>query len=181
MAALRAAPEWRVAEWANTDEPLPLAALRGRVVFALAFQMLCPGCVSHAWPQAMRVRSVFDPRDVAVVGLHAVFEHHAAQGSRAALDAFLKEYGISAPVAIDAPSQDGGVPETMRAYGMQGTPTVMLIDRAGRLRMQRFGHIDDLTLGASIQALIMGRDSAASVPASVPFVQGSCEDGSCPI
>jgi hypothetical protein len=42
----------------------------------------------------------------------------------------------------------------MSAYAMQGTPTLLLIDRAGRLRMQRFGHIDDLRLGAAIASLV---------------------------
>ncbi|MBY0421007.1 MAG: hypothetical protein K2Q06_01805 [Parvularculaceae bacterium] len=152
MPPLRLAPEWRIREWLNAPAPLSLETLRGRVVYAVAFQMLCPGCVSHALPQALRVRAVFDEAAVAVIGLHTVFEHHEAQGSRAALDAFLKEYRIGIPVGVDAPAAEGGLPQTMRLYAMQGTPTALLVDRAGRLRMQRFGHVDDLSLGASIQA-----------------------------
>jgi hypothetical protein len=179
MANLRAAPEWRVREWANATAPLSVGALGGRVVFLLAFQMLCPGCVSHALPQAMRVRSIFDPREVAVLALHTVFEHHEAQGSRAALDAFLKEYRIGFPVGVDEAAAEGGPPLTMRAYAMQGTPTIILIDRAGRLRLQRFGHIDDLALGASIQALIGEQHpSAAAAPSSQA---GGCDDGACPV
>ena len=30
---------------------------------------------------------------------------------------------------------------TMQAYQMQGTPTLLLIDHAGRLRRQVFGHL----------------------------------------
>lgn len=182
MAALREAPEWRVDTWLNPEGlnaagPLSLAAMRGRVVVAVAFQMLCPGCVSHALPQAMRVRTVFGANDVAVIGLHAVFEHHEAQGSAAALAAFLHEYRIDFPVAIDKPAQGGGVPETMRAYAMQGTPTVLLIDRAGRLRLHRFGHVDDLYLGAAIQALVgEGARLAAEAP---PAPTGGCDDGAC--
>jgi hypothetical protein len=37
---------------------------------------------------------------------------------------------------------------------MQGTPTTLLIDRTGRLRLAKFGHIDDLALGAAIATLI---------------------------
>ncbi|WP_334150840.1 hypothetical protein [Hyphomicrobium sp.] len=75
----------------NTDEPLTLDALRGRVVVIEAFQRLCPGCVSHRLPQAGRVFETFSRDDVAVLGLHCVFEHHDAQ-TPTSLEAFLHEY-----------------------------------------------------------------------------------------
>jgi hypothetical protein len=150
---LREAPDWDVAEWLNSDRPLSLADLRGRVVVALAFQMLCPGCVAQALPQMQRVRDAFPESEVAVISLHAVFEHHEAQGRRDVLAAFLHENRIGYPVGIDA-QRDGLLPQTMAAYAMQGTPTLLLVDRAGRLRMQRFGHIDDLRLGAAIARLV---------------------------
>ena len=103
-----AAPELQTTDWLNTDEPVLLGALRGKVVVVEAFQMLCPGCVSHGLPQAMRVHRVFDRDDVAAIGLHTVFEHHGAQGSRTALAAFLHEYKIAFPVGIDAPSAVAG-------------------------------------------------------------------------
>ena len=46
------APELQVAQWFNTDAPVTLAGLRGKVVLVYAFQMLCPGCVTHTIPQA---------------------------------------------------------------------------------------------------------------------------------
>lgn len=154
MTPHRTAPDWSLADSLNSEAPISLAACRGKVVFAVAFQMLCPGCVSAALPQARRVRAAFAEDDLAVIGLHAVFEHHAAQGTKEALAAFLHEYRITFPVGVDAPSPGGGVPMTMRAYNMQGTPTTMLIDRDGKLRLQRFGHVDDLILGASIATLL---------------------------
>lgn len=152
MAVLRPAPEWRISQWLNSDKPLAVADLRGRVIVAVAFQMLCPGCVSHGLPQAQRVAQTFAPEDVAVIGLHTVFEHHDAMGPNA-LKAFLHEYRVSFPVGIDTPDGEGA-PHTMRAYAMQGTPTTILIDREGRLRRQAFGHLPDLQLGAEIMALV---------------------------
>ncbi len=102
VARFPVAPEWQVDRWFNTGEPLELAALRGRIVFAVAFQMLCPGCVAEALPQAQRAAASFAAADLAVIGLHTVFEHHAAQGTPEALAAFLHEYRIGFPVAIDA-------------------------------------------------------------------------------
>ena len=148
------APALETAEWLNADNPVTLESLRGRVVLVEAFQMLCPGCVSHALPQAKRVRQTFTPDEVAVIGLHTVFEHHEAQGGRAALAAFLHEYRIDFPVGIDAPSPGGGPPRTMTRYAMRGTPTALLVDRRGRLRKQTFGGVEDLALGAEIMALL---------------------------
>lgn len=173
-----AAPELQTSDWLNTDEPVALGALRGKVVLIEAFQMLCPGCVSHGLPQAMRVHRVFERDQVAVVGLHTVFEHHGAQGSREALAAFLHEYKIAFPVGIDAPSDRGGIPQTMSLYGMQGTPTLILVDRRGRLRKQKFGWEDDLVLGAEIMSLI--RDGGDASPARDAREESSgCTDEGC--
>ena len=78
MSDFPAAPDWGVDTWFNTPGPLALGDLRGKVVVLEAFQMLCPGCVAHGLPQAGRVHELFPPDAVAVVGLHTVFEHHAA-------------------------------------------------------------------------------------------------------
>jgi hypothetical protein len=150
---LRQAPEWQVAEWLNSNAPLTLDDFRARTLVALAFQMLCPGCVAHALPPLQRVRELFPPEQVAVVALHSVFEHHDAQGRPEVLRAFLHENRIRVPVAIDQPGDDR-MPLTFSAYAMQGTPTLMLIDASGRLRMQTFGHVDDMRLGAYIASIV---------------------------
>jgi peroxiredoxin len=147
------APEWRTSAWLNSDGPLSLAALRGKVVVVFAFQMLCPGCVHESIPQARRVHETFDRDAVATIGLHTVFEHHEAM-REVSLKAFVHENRLNFPVGIDAHEEGDPLPLTMRTYGMRGTPTLLLIDRAGRLRRQTFGHVSDLALGAEIMALI---------------------------
>ncbi len=148
------APEWHIAEWLNTSAPIRLQEQRGRVVVACAFQMLCPGCVARALPQLKAVYELFAPLGALVVGLHTVFEHHEAM-TTTSLRAFLHENRIHFPVGVDSPTDDGGaVPKTMQAYKMQGTPTLLLIDHAGRLRRQVFGHISDLELGAEIASIV---------------------------
>lgn len=148
------APELQTQQWFNTREPVSLGALRGKVVVIEAFQMLCPGCVSHGLPQATRIHDTFDGAEVAVLGLHTVFEHHEAM-TPTALAAFLHEYRIRFPVGVDAPGTgNGGLPKTMAAYRMQGTPTLVLVDRQGRLRAQHFGSVPDLQVGAEIMKLM---------------------------
>ena len=144
-------PELAVARWLNASEPLSLARLKDRVVVLLAFQMLCPGCVEHAIPQAKRLRARFNPDQVAIIGLHSVFEHHVAM-TPAALEVFVSEFKLPFPVAIDEPDGES-MPRTMAAYQMQGTPTLLIFDRAGRLRRHYFGRPDDIMLAAEIMAL----------------------------
>ncbi len=175
------APELQTSHWLNTETSLTLKSLRGRVILIEAFQMLCPGCVSHGLPQAQRVVETFSRDEVVVLGLHTVFEHHDAQGSRAALTAFLHEYRISFPVAIDSPSSNGRIPQTMAAYGLQGTPSLILIDREGHIRKQSFGRENDLELGAEIMALILDNQPANVPDAPDVLDKNRCDDDGCPI
>lgn len=147
-------PELDVVEWINTAQPIRLADLRGRVVVLHAFQMLCPGCVSYGIPQAERIAQVFPSKDVMVLGLHTVFEHHDVM-TPAALRAFASEYRIRMPIAIDRPAETGSVPTTMRMLQLQGTPSLVLFDKTGRIRHQHLGQVDDLRVGAEIGALLM--------------------------
>lgn len=154
--------EWETTTWLNASGPLSLEALRGRVILLHAFQMLCPGCVSRAIPQAQRVFELFENEPLTVAGLHTVFEHHDAM-QEPSLRAFLHEYGVRYPVGIDKPGPGGdAMPKTMRAYGMQGTPTTILIDSKGYVRRMVFGAYDDLRLGADIEALLGEARGAAT-------------------
>lgn len=144
-------PALSVTRWLNTKEPLSLEALKGRVVLLVAFQMLCPGCVSHALPLARKIQRQFRSEEVAVIGLHCVFEHHSAMTAEA-LEAFVHEYQWSFPIGIDEPA-GSGMPKTMAAYEMQGTPTMLLFDRQGRLRRHYLGQVDEIRLGAELMGL----------------------------
>lgn len=151
-------PELQIERWINTKAPPSLAALRGRVVVVLAFQMLCPGCVSHALPQAKKLNQCFNSDEVAVIGLHTVFEHHDAM-TVTALEAFVHEYRWPFPIAADK-ANGRALPLTMDAYEMRGTPTLLLFDRQGRLRRHYLGQVDDIRLASEIMGLaIEARDA----------------------
>jgi len=148
------APPIEAERWFNTDRPLALDMLRGKVVVLQAFQMLCPGCVTHAIPQARRLHEIAkNLDDLVVLGLHTVFEHHAAM-TPVSLEAFLHEYGLKMPVAVDRPAPDGPIPLTMTAYGFKGTPSTVVIDREGRIVRLTFGTEDDLVLGLVLGSLL---------------------------
>ena len=91
--------------------------------------------------------------DVVVLGLHTVFEHHSVMGQEA-LKVFLDEYRIHFPIGIDQAGIDSNIPLTMQAYNLRGTPSLILIDRKGCIRLEHFGVIDDMLVGAHIGRLL---------------------------
>lgn len=155
--SLPLAPELDVCEWLG--EPSTLESLRGRVVLIEAFQMLCPGCIRYGLPQAQKVHRLFP--QIAVIGLHTVFEHHAVTG-RDALEVFVAEFGIHFPVGIDRHDGDDTMPVTMRRYRLEGTPSTLLIDKTGRLRFSHLGAVEDLVLGGLLGQLLTEGDDAVA-------------------
>jgi len=146
------APSLEIQEWLNSEQDLNLEVLKGNIIVIHVFQMLCPGCVQHSIPQAKKIYERFKKDEVIVLGLHSVFEHHDAM-NKIALQAFLHEYKVSFPVAIDFPLENDYLPTTMKKYDLQGTPTLIVIDKECHLRMKAFGFVDDLEVGLLIGTL----------------------------
>ena len=146
-------PELEVSGWLSTAAPMTMEGLRGRVVMICAFQMLCDGCVTYALPQAQRVYENFAREDVVVLGLHTVYESHGRMND-AALGVFLREKRFAFPVAVDAPGLLW-IPRTMEKLGLQGTTSLILVDRLGKRRMQKLGHVADEQLWPAIEALLV--------------------------
>ena len=158
---MQRSPELQVSEWFNTPTPLLISELRGRIVVLHAFQMLCPGCVLHGTPLAQRIHDRL-ASEVTVIGLHSVFEHHEAMRP-ASLAAYLREFGVSMPVGVDAYGVDDTTPLTMAAFAMQGTPTLIVLDHEGFIRHQYFGNVDELVLGVQIGRLLAEVRAAGSI------------------
>lgn len=147
------APDLLTSHWFNSASPLTLPGLRGQVVVLHFFQMLCPGCVKYSVPQAEHVHRLQISDDLTVVGVHSVFEHHDAM-TTVVLEAFLHEYQISHPIAVDVTVTGDPIPATMRQYRLKGTPSLILIDKKGRIRDHEFGRTDDVYLGVRVGQLL---------------------------
>lgn len=162
------APELAVSQWFNTPVPLSLAGLRGRPIFLHSFQLLCPGCVAQAIPQVRRIEKIFSDSDLQIIGLHTVFEHHAAM-TPVTLQAFLHEYRLKSPVGVDLAEERADIPVTMQRYGLQGTPSSVLIGRDGAMLHQVFGVEDDIVVGARIAMAIAAKlpGSSSQAPAEI--------------
>ncbi len=168
-------PDWSVDQWFNTPKPVSLPDLRGKVVVIEAFQMLCPGCVAYGLPLAQQVHDLFPRDDVAVIGLHTVFEHHSAM-MPVSLKAFLHEYRITFPVGVDMPGTST-LPVTMERYDLRGTPSMLLLDRTGGLVVHHFGQISPLKLGAEIASLVA--KGVTQTGSSVSGRSATCDDEGC--
>ena len=151
-------PEFQASAWFNAETPPTIKDLKGKVVVLAAFQQHCPGSLRHGIPQAARLAASFNDDEVVVIGLNTPFEEAKAQ-DKAALETFVADHGLTFPVALDK-TNGKDLPKTMEAYEIQGTPTVLIFDRQGRLRRHYLGQVDDLRLGAEVMALtIEARDA----------------------
>lgn len=149
----KTAPELSVSSWLNTNKPMSLLKLRGKVILLEAFQMLCPACVFRSLPQASVFAELFRGEDFQLIGLHSVFEHHDVM-TKEALEVFIHEYNLKFPIAIDKPSSGEAIPQTMKAYNMGGTPTTILIDKSGKIRASYLGQVREEQITAQIGYLL---------------------------
>ena len=57
-------------------------------------------------------------------------------------------------VGVDAHEPGSDIPVTTQRYQLRGTPSLVVIDRAGQVRANEFGQHDDLAIGALLARLI---------------------------
>ena len=73
----------------------------------------------------------------------------------------------------------------MRAYQMQGTPTLLLFDKNGHLRKQKFGREQDLVLGAEIMALLKEQGQFSDINTDTteqsPTISEKCDANGCAV
>ncbi|MCS6775508.1 MAG: thioredoxin-like domain-containing protein [Chthonomonadaceae bacterium] len=109
-------------EWLNTDRPLSLKDLRGKVVLLDFWTYCCINCI-HIIPDLKRLEARY-PNELVVIGVHsAKFQNEKdVENIRNAI----LRYEIEHPVIND---KDFLV---WNAYGAQAWPTLVLIDPAGK-------------------------------------------------
>lgn len=142
-----------IEKWINAPEDFKLDMSDGSIKIIHAFQMLCPGCVYRGIPQICELYNKFNSDDVKVVGLHSVFENHEAMQPHA-LEVFISEWKLPFPVAIDKKLPNEWMPETMKAYHLQGTPSLIVIDHKGEVQINHFGYIGQGQIESLIEEFI---------------------------
>lgn len=147
MARWAILPEWRIERWLNRT--VEWSGMRGSPAMILFFHMRCEGCVKLALPQAEQMYREYAGRGIQIAGVHSAFEGGAAEG----LDEFIQTGGYTLPVGVDA-AGESWKPRTMEAWDVEGTPTIVLVDKRGQLRLKKLGHLDDARLRAALDGLL---------------------------
>ena len=154
----RPAPAWDIEEWINAD-PGNVETNRDRVIVIDFFQLWCPGCNVFTGPLMQQWQDRFSDEiasgDLLLVKIHTVFEGHDYQTVKR-LKSYLLEQGVTMPVGVDRHIGNSHLPETKKRYQTRGTPEIVIIDRKGMVRFQRFGWFDPGAAEKYIDTLIGG-------------------------
>src|SRR5215204_2645851 len=107
--------------WLNTDKPLSLAGLRGKVVLLDFWTYGCVNCM-HVIPDLKRLEEKY-PKELVVIGVHsAKFENEKETEN---IRRIVLRYGVEHPVVNDADFR------IWNAYAVRAWPTLAVIDPAG--------------------------------------------------
>jgi thiol-disulfide isomerase/thioredoxin len=118
------APEFpEGAEWLNTDRPLSMRDLRGKVVLLDFWTYCCINCM-HVVPDLKKLERKYE-KELVVVGVHSA-KFTTERDTENIRQAILR-YGIEHPVINDNQMI------LWRQYGVMAWPTLFLINPAGRI------------------------------------------------
>lgn len=133
------APELTNTSWLNTDHPLRLAQLRGRVVLLNFWVFTCGNC-TRTVPSLVSYDRLYRERGLTIIGIHTPeFPPYAGEHDKGNLARALARQGIAYPNAQDNDRR------TWDAYDIRYWPSFVLIDKRGMMRYTRYGefHLDD--------------------------------------
>lgn len=109
------------------------------------FPLWCPGCNRFSIPLMGEWEKSFAAEIAAekltLISVHTVFEVHTYQTPER-LREHVAEKGMRHAVAVDNLSPRNRLPDSMIRYATRGTPEMAIIDKAGRIRFQKFGSFD---------------------------------------
>ncbi len=139
------APELTNDVWLNTEGPLRLADLRGKVVLLDMWTFGCINCM-HVIPSLRGWHEQYKAHGLVVIG------NHYPEFSYEADIEHLKEAVnlLDVPYAV-AQDNDG---DTWRAYETQYWPTLYLIDKRGHIRYRHIGEGNYTETETAIQELL---------------------------
>src|SRR5215211_2587336 len=120
--------------WLNTERPLTLAGLRGKVVLLDFWTYGCVNCM-HIIPDLKRLEEKY-PTELVVIGVHsAKFENEKETEN---IRRIILRYNLEHPVVNDADFR------IWNSYAVRAWPTQVLIDTAGYVvgQVSGEGHYD---------------------------------------
>ncbi len=133
------APELANDSWLNTDHPLRLKQLRGRVVLLNFWVFTCYNCTNTV-PALVELDRRYRDKGLTLIGIHTPeFPPYSGEHDKGNVARALQREGIAYPNAQDNDRR------TWDAYGIRYWPSYVLIDKRGRIRYEGYGefHLDD--------------------------------------
>lgn len=128
-AKAKSAPELIKGEWINSDT-LTLTGLKGRVVYIEFWTFGCYNCI-NTLPAIKGYDKKFRDKGLTVIGIETPeFDSERVLGN---LTAAVKKQGIEYPVLTDNDSKN------WENYGVNAWPTIVIIDKQGRIRYRHVG------------------------------------------
>jgi len=146
-------PALRETEWIGA-KPLGSQGLHGKVVLLYFWAHWCSDCKAEA-PAVAQVAREFEPRGLVVIGPTKLYGYTAANDHAPATEekAFIEK--VYDRFYADIPNiqvpLDGA---NFERYGASTTPTNVIVDRKGVVRLYRPGAMDESELRAAIEPLI---------------------------
>lgn len=140
-----AAPELHDGLWLNTDTPLKLADLRGKVVLLEMWTFDCINCI-HVVPSLIDWHEIYGDEGLVIIGNH--YPEFSYEADFANLEAAVERLGIEYPVLQDNDRQ------TWAAYNNRYWPTIYLIDKWGNIRYKHIGEGAYAQTNEAIQELL---------------------------
>ena len=137
--APRPAPSWHNTSWLNTDQPLTLESLRGKVVLLNFWTFTCYNCTNTV-PSLVDFDARFRDKGLVIIGMHdPEFPPSGGEHSRSNVQDALVDHGIKYPNAQDNDHA------TWNLYGIRAWPSFVLIDKKGNIRYEGAGefHVGD--------------------------------------
>ena len=111
-------------EWLNTEQPLTIASLGGKVVVIHFYAFGCINCIRN-FPTYLEWQKRFRSRDVVIVGIHT--PETTAEQNTASVREKANDAGFTFPVLVDREKAN------WNAWGNSMWPSVYLIDKRGYL------------------------------------------------
>lgn len=125
----RPAPALAEGEWINSD-PTTLENLRGRVVLVDFWTYGCYNCINTV-PTLKRFDAAYRDKGLTIVGVET--PEFASEKVIANVKKAVEKHQIKYPVVMDANG------DSWRAFDIEAWPTVVILDKAGRVRYSHVG------------------------------------------
>lgn len=109
-------PEIDAMGWVNTDKPLKLSDLRGKVVVVEFWATWCPPCRTSI-PHLIKLYNQYKNKNVEFISL--------TDESGNEVKKFIKDNKMNYPVGLAS--------KTGRVYGVRGIPHALIIDKSGKV------------------------------------------------